>query len=142
MFDRWGIFVTQLRVTGGDDSKDRYVADVAVDAAGNVYVIDSLQNYVQKFAPISLSTDGTPPTTEVRNADAKWHNRPVKLTFVATDNAGGSGVDFTEYKVGDGAGHRARPPPCPRRRTIAGMDRSRCATAPSTARATKNGPMW
>ena len=57
---------------------------------------------MQKFAPISLSTDGTPPTTEVRNADAKWHNRSVKLTFVATDNAGGSGVDFTEYKIGDG----------------------------------------
>jgi DNA-binding beta-propeller fold protein YncE len=104
VFDRSGDFITQWKVTGGSDAEGRFVADIAVDSDGNVYVIDTVQNYVQKFGPISTSTDGTPPTTKVRvePADVFWHRKPVTLTFSATDNAGGSGVDFTEYKVDDG----------------------------------------
>ena len=48
------------------------------------------------------SSDLTPPTTTVRGADAKWHNKPVTLTFSATDNAGGSGVASTQYKLDSG----------------------------------------
>jgi len=49
------------------------------------------------------STDTIPPTTTVSGADAAWHNRPVTLTFAATDNSGGSGVAKTEYKLDTGA---------------------------------------
>jgi hypothetical protein len=103
VFDRSGDFITQWKVTGGSDAEGRFVADIAVDSDGNVYVIDTLQNYVQKFGPISTSTDGTPPTTKVRvePADVFWHRKPVTLTFSATDNAGGSGVDFTQYRIDD-----------------------------------------
>jgi DNA-binding beta-propeller fold protein YncE len=102
VFTRAGDFITQWKVTGGSGAAARIVADVTVDSSGNVYVIDTAQNYVQKFGPISTSTDGTPPTTKVLNADDKWHRQPVTLVFTATDNAGGSGVDFTEYKIDDG----------------------------------------
>jgi DNA-binding beta-propeller fold protein YncE len=102
VFTRAGDFITQWKVTGGSGAAARIVADITVDSSGNVYVIDTAQNYVQKFSPISTSTDGTPPTTRVRNADDKWHRQPVTLVFTATDNAGGSGVDFTEYKIDDG----------------------------------------
>ena len=28
-----------------------------------------------------------------------WHNKPVTLSFTAGDNPGGSGVDYTEFKL-------------------------------------------
>jgi hypothetical protein len=47
--------------------------------------------------------DLTPPTTTPAGADTLWHNTPVTVTFSATDNAGGSGVVKTEYKLDAGA---------------------------------------
>ncbi len=68
VFDRPGDFITQWMVTGGSDAEGRFVADIAVDGDGNVYVIGPcVQNYVQKFGPIATSTDGTPPTTKVQH---------------------------------------------------------------------------
>jgi len=52
---------------------------------------------------VGAASDTTPPTTTVSGADAAWHNRPVTLTFAATDNSGGSGVAKTEYKLDTGA---------------------------------------
>ena len=46
--------------------------------------------------------DTTPPTTTVAGADDLWHNTAVTLTFSASDNPGGSGVDYTEFKVDSG----------------------------------------
>ena len=102
VFTPGGAFITTWRVTGGDPNVSRYTSDIAVDASGNVYVIDLGQDFVKKYGPIKSSTDGTPPTTKVHDADDKWHRKPVTLTFTATDNAGGSGVDFTEYTIGGG----------------------------------------
>ena len=48
------------------------------------------------------SRDTTPPTTTVAGADELWHTKPVTLTFSASDNPGGSGVDYTEFKVDAG----------------------------------------
>jgi DNA-binding beta-propeller fold protein YncE len=101
VFDRSGTPITQWSVTGGDSGKPSAVADIAVDADGYVYVIDASQNNVQKFAPISTSVDRDAPDTTVRNADDKWHNHPVVLTFTADDH-GGSGVDYTEYRIAGG----------------------------------------
>jgi len=41
--------------------------------------------------------DTTPPSTTASGCDAAWHKAPVPVTFTATDNAGGSGVAYTEY---------------------------------------------
>ena len=49
------------------------------------------------------ATDTTPPTTTVSGADALWHNKPVSLTFSATDDPGGSGVAYSEYSLDGGA---------------------------------------
>jgi hypothetical protein len=48
-------------------------------------------------------SDSTPPTTTVSGADHLWHKAPVTLSFTATDNAGGSGVDRTLYKIDSGS---------------------------------------
>jgi hypothetical protein len=54
------------------------------------------------FTIAAESHDNTPPTTTASGYDAKWHRKAVTVTFVATD-AGGSGVDYTEYKVDSGS---------------------------------------
>jgi photosystem II stability/assembly factor-like uncharacterized protein len=48
-------------------------------------------------------SDTTAPTTTVAGLPAGWKNKPVKLTFTASDNSGGSGVDYTQYKLGSGS---------------------------------------
>jgi len=50
-------------------------------------------------------SDSTPPTTTVSGADHLWHRHPVTLTFTASDNAGGSGVNRTLHKIGSGPWH-------------------------------------
>jgi hypothetical protein len=52
-------------------------------------------------ASFSVSTYLTPPTTTVHGNDASWHNRPVSLTFTASDH-GGPGVAYTEYSLDNG----------------------------------------
>ena len=47
--------------------------------------------------------DLTPPSTTVSGADSGWHRSPVVLSFSASDNAGGSGVAYTEYSLDGGA---------------------------------------
>ena len=51
----------------------------------------------------SVDPDITAPTTTVTGSDDKWHNKPVTVTFTATDEPGGSGVAFTEYSLSGGA---------------------------------------
>ena len=54
----------------------------------------------------NYTSDQVPPTTIVSGVDDAWHAAPVTLTFLATDNAGGSGMSGgqakTEYKLDDG----------------------------------------
>ncbi len=99
VFTADGRFVTKWVVTGSG-----YTSDLAVDASGNVYVMDHAFDWVRKYGPIESSDDGIPPTTKVKvqPAGVFWHRKPVTLTFTATDNAGGSGVDFTQYRLDDG----------------------------------------
>ena len=61
------------------------------------YVLDS----VVLIRASSLGVDTTAPVTHVSGADANWHNTPQTLTFSADD--AGSGVHYTEYKIGSGA---------------------------------------
>jgi hypothetical protein len=54
-----------------------------------------------------LAIDATAPVTTVTGADAAWHPKAVSLTFKAVDNAGGTGVAATQYKLGAGAWTKA-----------------------------------
>ncbi len=54
-----------------------------------------------------LAVDATAPVTTVTGADTAWHAKAVSLTFKAVDNAGGTGVAATQYKVGAGAWTKA-----------------------------------
>jgi hypothetical protein len=53
-------------------------------------------------ASFAVTTDLTPPTTQVTGAGPAWHNKPVTLHFKATDNSGGQGVAYTEYSLDGG----------------------------------------
>jgi hypothetical protein len=46
--------------------------------------------------------DVTPPVTTVTGADVVWHDAAVTLSFAAADNAGGSGVAYTQYSFNAG----------------------------------------
>ena len=45
----------------------------------------------------------TPPTTVVAGVDTLWHRSAVTVTLTAIDNAGGSGVNETEYRLSGAA---------------------------------------
>jgi len=62
--------------------------------------------YWQYFAN-PLAVDAVAPTTSVAGANAGWHDKAVTLTFSARDNAGGTGVAYTQYKIGAGAWTKA-----------------------------------
>jgi hypothetical protein len=64
----------------------------ATDLAGNVSADRQL----------SVHIDTLSPTTTVTGADDLWHNHSVKLILHAADNAGGSGVAYTEYSLNGG----------------------------------------
>jgi len=49
-----------------------------------------------------VATDLTPPATRVSGAAPLWHHLPATLHFTATDNAGGTGVAYTEYSLDGG----------------------------------------
>ena len=57
---------------------------------------------LKAFTRTAGSSDLTPPTTTVRGADTRWHNRAVTLTFSAIDK-GGSGTAYTQYSLDKGA---------------------------------------
>ena len=91
-----------------------------------------------------LAVDTVAPTTTVAGVDARWHSKAVTLTFSATDNAGGTGVACTEYKLGSGPWTKAN------KLTIAapashaddGCTRSSTArsTTPATPRPARRAP--
>jgi hypothetical protein len=74
-----------------------YIYGLAVGSDASVYAVDYFQNWVRRYAPV-VGADTTPPVTTVKGVDDKWHNRAVTLSFSATDNEGGSGVDRTEAR--------------------------------------------
>ena len=95
VFTADGHYVTQWQIADVG-----YVNDIGVDWLGSVYVLDHARDWVRVYEPISAVRDTTPPVTTVSGVDKQWHNRPVTLSFSATD-AGGSGVAFTEVRLQD-----------------------------------------
>ena len=66
------------------------------------YATDNAAN-AEAPQTVSVKIDTTPPTTTASGADARWHNKPVTVTFAATDSPGGSGIALTEYSLDSGA---------------------------------------
>jgi hypothetical protein len=59
--------------------------------------------YVDDLSLTATIPDATPPTTTATGAvNGKWYKTAVTPEFAASDNAGGSGVAYTEYQL-DGA---------------------------------------
>ena len=100
-----GVAYTEYQVNGGAWTRgtsltvaaegDNTVAYRSADVAGNVEAAKTCHVKIG-------SGDAAPPTTTVSGADDAWHNAAVTLTFSA-DDAGGSGVAYTEYAVNGGA---------------------------------------
>ena len=59
-------------------------------------------SYVDSVALTAAIEDATPPVTSVVGLPGAWTNQPVTLSFAATDNAGGTGVAYTEYSINGG----------------------------------------
>jgi hypothetical protein len=78
-------------VLSSDGQKITYFS---ADNAGNAETPHSATAHIQ--------TDTTAPTT-TDSVDANWHASPVSVTLTATDNAGGSGVKATSFKVYSGS---------------------------------------
>lgn len=59
--------------------------------------------YVDDLTVTATVPDTTPPTTTASGVvNGRWYNAAVTVRFSATDNAGGSGVDHTEYSLDGG----------------------------------------
>ena len=96
-------YTAKLTVTYADGGKDSKTIDVDVLAPAD----ETAPITTAAFSPGQPGNGGT-------------YTRPVTVTLTATDAAGGSGVDTTEYRVngGDVADlHGADPPRAARRRT-------------------------
>ena len=104
-----GVFYTNLYV-GGVPTRYVMTPDVTRTIAVDGRSIISWQVYDRAcnksaMAMGELKIDLLPPITTVSGADDAWHSGPVTLTFSATDVHGkvaGSGVTYTEYRVGLG----------------------------------------
>jgi acyl-CoA thioesterase I len=73
------------------------------DGPHTVYA--QFQNQLGSLLPVVADTivlDTVPPAT-TSTADKLWHRHQVRLNFTATDNAGGSGVAETKYRIDSGA---------------------------------------
>ena len=71
---------------------------------------DEAGNVVQLWDDITLdeNTDTSPPSTKVSGVVAdKWYKAAVSVAFTSTDEAGGSGIAYVEYKLDDAAWVRA-----------------------------------
>ena len=83
----------------GDTPCNR-IAMVAPDGAV-VAATSSLSADGAGFAALACAGDSTAPVTSATGAGDLWHNGAVTVDFTATD-LGGSGVDYTEYKLDGG----------------------------------------
>jgi hypothetical protein len=90
-FNGEGVFLTRWGVKGADEGQMRYPASVAVDDSGYVYVSDSDNNRVQRFAPHS-DADGISDPIE-GTADADGDGTPNYLDMDSDGDGIGDDVE-------------------------------------------------
>ena len=100
-FTAGGAPLTQWGLAVAGDREHARSLFVAVAPRGDIYVTDWANVTVKRYGTAAPISDTVAPVTKVHGADGKWHNQPVTLTFTATDNAGGSGVDSTQARLDD-----------------------------------------
>ena len=54
---------------------------IALSGTGDAYVVDPNNHCVKKYGRAAPSSDSVAPVTKVGGHDARWHRRPVTLTF-------------------------------------------------------------
>jgi 5-hydroxyisourate hydrolase-like protein (transthyretin family) len=101
-YDLSGLATAGYRVEfwdGRDGYLDQFYNNKpTIDAADDVSVIAG-QTTSGIDAVLAIS-DTTPPTTTSSGAaNGKWYRAAVTVSFTAADDAGGSGVDYTQYKL-------------------------------------------
>jgi surface antigen len=92
-----------------DEATHTIIATSPAHVAGTVHVrladadLSTWEFVWSPETPADLFTyvaiDNIPPTTSVIGLDPGWVNHSINLTFSASDNAGGSGVAKTEFKL-------------------------------------------
>jgi hypothetical protein len=100
-FTAGGAALTQWSLAVAGDREHARSLFVAVAPRGDIYVTDWADVTVKRYGTAAPISDTVAPVTKVHGADGKWHNQPVALTFTATDNAGGSGIDYTQARLDD-----------------------------------------
>jgi hypothetical protein len=81
--------------------------DMVASGGATLAAASALGGDGASFSVTECAGDTTPPTTTVSGVDDLWHNRPVTITLSATDNPGGGGVAYTEYRLDQGPWTRA-----------------------------------
>jgi hypothetical protein len=74
------------------------VPSVSADGAG---AASPSPGAAEVTSPSPGGADTLPPATVAAGADERWYGTPVSVTLTAADEAGGSGVAYTEYKLDD-----------------------------------------
>jgi PKD repeat protein len=96
----WTAYTTALSYSTPGTYVVRYRS---VDNAGNTSAVGTSTVVVDQPTP----TDTTAPTTTITIAaptgESDWYTTAPSFTLVGTDDAGGSGVASTEYRIGGGA---------------------------------------
>jgi len=104
-FTSAGTFLAKWDIYRSGDAFAPQPMGIVVEQFGAVFVVDANNQCVKKYGRAAPPEDLVPPKTTVKGADKKWHNVPVTLTFSATDNAGGAGVDYSEARLQDWLWH-------------------------------------
>ena len=106
-----GVVATQYALDGGawTSGSSLTVAAPATHAGDGAHTvrfrsIDYAGN-VEKVKSCQVKIDTTPPATTVSGPVGRWRDRPVTLTFHASD--AGSGVAATQVRLGSGAWTKA-----------------------------------
>jgi DNA-binding beta-propeller fold protein YncE len=72
---------------GSGDGQFNYPYGIAVDPSGNIYVADTINNRIQKFAPVLAPADTTPPTITITSpTEGLITSQNVTLTYSVSDN--------------------------------------------------------
>lgn len=99
-FTSTGAFLTTWGSYGGGDGYFSFPRGVAVDASDNVYVADTFNNRIQKFAPVRVITASAGPNGSIDPSGLVGVANGGSQTFTITPDAG---YDIADVLVDEGS---------------------------------------